>query len=398
MSFLVKRIDQRVFAWIRSLYIRLAEAVFYYVPRVTSLFYPSVLVFEGLEKNSKSPLSFAYIGSNSHRNRDFWVQMSLAEGFRKKDMGRHFVWRVLPFSKSASCKSDFLIIDDNLLSKGYFGSLPGFRIPQTVTMGLDISLPIETLFGSQRRGLERRIRKNKLSYVRAESSESFDDYYHGMYVPYARTKFASTAILSTYEQLRRIFLKGGLIVIKKEEKAVAGQLYDVVNGVVNLHSIGVRDASPEYIQDGDLGACYYFSVLEMKRQGHENLLIGYSRPFLNDGAFKYKLSLKAYMYKANPIPRLWLGLLNDSIGLRHFLAKNPFVFLNEKEAFSYAFFGETEDGKPPRACEDALRLACEGVDGSVFFSFDGFAKSAQTDSPSKGEPLDIRSVKEMMLK
>lgn len=385
-------------ARISNLYLPLAEGVLYYVRRVINLFYPSVSVFEGLEKNSKSPLTFAYIGSNFHQNRDFWVQISLAEGFKRKDMGRHFVWRLLSFLKSASCNSDFLIIDDNLLVKGYFASLPGFRIPSRVTMGLDISLPIGKLFGSQRHGLERRIRKNRLSYVTAKSSESFDDYYHGMYLPYAKTKFSSTAILSTYEELRRVFLRGGLIVVKKEEKAVAGQLYDVVNGVMNLHSIGVRDASPEYVQAGVLGACYYFSALEMKRQGHKELLIGFSRPFLNDGTFKYKLSLNAHMCKENRVPRLWLGFSNDSIGLRHFLVKNPFVFLDEKEDFCYAFFGDTEDGKLPQACEDALRLTCEGVDGSVFFSFDEFAKSAQTDSPPKGEPLDIRSVKEMMLK
>jgi hypothetical protein len=384
-------------ARIRNLYVRLAEGVSYYVRRGIDILYPAVSVFEGLEKNSKAPLTFAYVGSNFHRNRDFWVQLSLAEGFKSKDMGRHFVWQLLSFLKSASCKSDFLIIDDNLLVRGRFGSLPGFKIPSRVTMGLDISLPIGKLFGSQRHGLERRIRKNKLSYVRAESSESFDDYYHRMYLPYAKMRFDSTAILSSYEELRTVFLRGGLLVVNKEDEAVAGQLYDVVNGVTNLHSIGVRDASPEYIQAGVLGACYYFSALEMKEQGHRSLLIGYSRPFLNDGTFKYKLSLNAYMYKEDRIPRLWLGLLNDAIGLRHFLAENPFVFLDEKEGFCYALFGETEAGELPQACEDASRLTCEGVDGSVFFSFGESAKSGQTDGRARGESFEIRSFKEVML-
>lgn len=398
MSFFIEKMNQRIPARIRNLYMRLAKGVSYYGPRVIDLLYPSVSVFDGLEKSSKSPLRFAYIGSNFHQNKNFWVQISLAEGFQTIDMGRHFVWRVLSFLKSASCKSDFLIIDDNLLVRSYFNSLPGFKIPDRVTMGLDISLPIGKLFGSQRHGIERRIRKNRLSYVRAKSRESFDDYYHGMYLPYAKTRFASTAILSAYEELRRIFLSGGLILIKKEDKTVAGQLYEVVNGVVNLHSIGVRDASPQYIQDGVLGACYYFSVLEMKRQGHGNLLIGYSRPFLGDSTFKYKLSLNAYICKEHRIPLLWLGVLADSIGVRQFLARNPFVFLNEKEDLYYALFGETEDGTLPQAGEDALSLICEGLDGCVFFSFEDFVKSAQTDSSSQGEPLNIRSIKEMMLK
>jgi hypothetical protein len=362
------------------------------IKKIKNIIYPPVFIFEGLEKNSKSPLIFAYVGYDSQ----YWAQISLCEDFRKYDMSRHFVWDILSFIKKSPFKCDFFIIENQSLNLQSFCKLPGFKIPRRVNMELDISAPIEKLLGSQRSCIRRKIRQNKLSYLMANDKEAFDDFYYNMFVPYIRKRHALTAYLESHQDLLEMFKRGALILIKKEEKVIAGSLVEFVDQEGRCCRFGVREGKWEYVQEGALGAAYYFIIIEMKKKGYAKLNIGDSRPFFSNGVIKHKILLDASLVKEKKRSCLWMGLLRNSIGLKHFLTNNSFIFLNEKKDFYRAIFGEIKEGELSQKCEDAVKSSCGGLDGTFFFVFDKL-NNGQDRSFLKGCPFIVKPIEEMII-
>ncbi len=393
----IKKLHQKIPPGLQKFYMPFVGNVSYHIQKIVNFIYPPVLIFEGLERGSKSRLTFVYVGFHPQLEH-YWTQISLCEDFRKQDMGRHFSWNIFSFLKKMPFGCDFLLMEENLLTLRCFHIILGFQIPYWVSMELDISAPIEKLLGSQRYSIQRKIRKNKLSHVMTKDRKLFDDYYYNMFLPYIRTRHASTVHLNTYQELLGMFSRGGLILIKKEERIVAGALFEFVGQEVKLRTFGIREGKWEYVLDGALGAAYYFMVVEMKKQGYAKLFIGGARPFLNDGVTRHKILLDAYLAKDKKRSCLWLVLLRNSIGLKHFLTDNPFFFLDEKKDFYRAIFGEFIEGKLSQKCEDVVKSSyCGGLKEAFFFAFNGLNNDQDKNSLNKF-PFVLKSVEDMIIK
>jgi len=404
MLFFIKKIHKNIPSNIREFYMPLVEKILYGIQWCMNFLYPSVTIFEGFEKNSKFPLTFAYIGSAFHKENaydpqleQYWSQICLCDGYRRQDMGRHFIWDILVFLKNLPFKCDFFLIEEDLLSSRCFHTVPGFKTPHWINLEIDITPPIEELFGTQRREIPRKIRKNNLSYLMANDKKSFDDFYYNMFLPYISTKHAATADITSYQEMFRIFSRGGLILIKKGDEAVAGGLLEFVGQQVRARRLGVREGKMEYVQDGVLGALYYFPAVEMKKKGFTSLLTGGARPHFSNGVFKHKLLLGAQMVKEKRLPCLYLGLLNNSVSVKHLLTNNSFIFIDKEKNFYRAIFGEIIEGKLPQESEALLQLSCGGLKGTVFFAFNELNNPPVENLPGE-HPYVLKFFKDMLIK
>ena len=369
MKSFLKKINQKIPQGIRKAYMPLVYAWSYRLQKIFNLIYPSVIVFEGLEKHSQAPLNFVYAGFHSLIS-NYWSEAILSDGFRKYVLGRCFFWDIRSFLKRRDVKCSFMLMEHNELTLKNLNSNPGFRVPYWISMEIDISIPLEELLGRQKADAQRRIRKNGLSFEITHDAKCFDDFFHNMFMPYIQGRHADTALLDTQENLFKIFSKGALILIKREGQILAGGLIEFDNEKVSFRRLGVRDAKWEYVQLGVLGAIYYFLTVEMKKRGYSRLHIGGTRPLLSDGITKYKSSLKAKLEPKNKHSCLWMTFLNDSASVRSFLINNPFIFINKEKKPCRAVFATAGQGISPEGIENILHSCpCEGLAETYLFIF-----------------------------
>ena len=381
---------------IQKLYMPFVSKWSYRLQKSVNLIYPPVFIFEGLEKNSQSPLAFAYAGFDT-RDTDYWAQAVLSADYRKHVLGRHFFWNLRAFLKKGSFNCAFIFQEHNRLTLRYLSSGPGFRVPFWISMEMDISLPFKELLGHQRLDMQRRIRKNGLSHVITRDVKCFDDFYYNMFLPYIQGRHEHMAFLGSYEELLKVFSKGGLVLIKKGDQVLAGGLYELDGSLARLRKFGVRDGKWEYVRYGVLGAAYYFFTAEMKERGYTKTNLGGTRPLLSDGITRYKMSLNTRLDRVEKYSCLWLTFLKDSTPLRSFLINNPFIFFDKRNDAYRAIFIEVHQDTPPEELEGIIRSpVCGGIKETHLFVFGGIDHFSNKVDCSNIPSLRVKSAEDMV--
>lgn len=374
----------------------LVSAWSYRIQKSINFIYPPVFVFEGLEKNSQSPVAFAYAGFDT-RDTDYWAQAVLSTDYRKHSKGRHWVWDLRAFLEKDPSQCAFFLLEHNRLTLRCFSSAPGFRIPFWINFEMDISLPYKELLGRQRLDMERRIRKNGLSHVITQDVKSFDDFYYNMFLPYIKGRHEHMAFLGSYEDMLKTLSNGGLVLVKKGDQVLAGGLFEYDGSLVRLRKFGVRDGKFEYVRLGVLAAAYYFFTLAMKERGYARTNIGGTRALLSDGITKYKMSLNAQLDLTEKHSCLWLAFLKDSPGLRSFLVNNPFIFLDQGNVPHRAIFAKINQDTPMEEIEGLIReLECEGIKETYLYVFGGIEHCSDKIDCSNIPFLHLKSAEDLV--
>jgi hypothetical protein len=101
----------------------------------------------------------------------------------------------------------------------------------------------------------------------------------------------------------------------------------------------VKDGDPAHVKAGVLAALYYFSMSHLINKGYQRLHLGATRPFLRDGVLQYK---KKWGTRIVGSSRRWFVLnpLRNIIGVKAFLANNPFVFESDSGLNGALFVGQ----------------------------------------------------------
>ena len=356
---------------------------------------PKVFIFKGLEKNSKTPLTFAYIGPPS-QTQEYWLQATLDPGFQKHLLGRRFFKSIIPFLKENYLDCNFLLIECNPLTLAYFSKKPGFNIPRWVNMEIDLSVPVEKLLGSERSEIKRMTTKNQLTYEMTKEPRHLDDFYHHMYLPYIQSRYKSTAMINEHLKILKMLYKGELMLIKKQEAVIAGGLLEFRDKNAYFRVLGIRDGKLEHVQSGAIGALYYFITIEIQKRGYKRILIGGRRPLLSDGLTKFKKSIKANLISNDHNDRIWFKLLKDSPSLQSFLINNPFIFYKKDTKPHRAVFMEAKEACSQEELKKALRIsACKGIRDSHLFIFHNIKNSVDYANLLPDPSFTAQSAKEL---
>jgi hypothetical protein len=201
-----------------------------------------------------------------------------------------------------------------------------------------------------------------------------------MYLPYARMRFGKTAWIFSHRHLARLLERGQLLLVKQNSKYLAGALLIEGEKILFSHSLGVRDGNIDYIGKGAVTASYKFTIQWAKDQGYDWIDFGYCRPFLRDGIFVYKkrwgMALKSITRSMN-MGAFGLGFCRYTRSVSTFLAKNPFVFTDQKNFKGLI----VADQSHPLTSEDVQLLVrihrIKGLDNLIVVSPHGFTHEAR---------------------
>jgi hypothetical protein len=133
--------------------------------------------------------------------------------------------------------------------------------------------------------------------------------------------------------------RGRCILLKviRNELAIAGAL--VVTGQSpRLWAIGAQGDNPECRKCSAYTAAYHFAAEYLAGQGHDNMHMGMSRGFLNDGILQYKNKWDQRVIGVDTTGYI-LKILRPAAGSDAFLAGNPYVYMDDDRLFGAVFLG-----------------------------------------------------------
>ncbi|MFZ7132675.1 MAG: hypothetical protein ACOWWR_09990 [Eubacteriales bacterium] len=313
----------------------------------------------GIEIHSGEKLAVLYTGVSINKN--YFAGVLFGSDYKEKYFGRGHI------RKHSECfdknREDFSIViteglkifGKRLLNKGYF------YIPGWVQGHIDLPDDYSDIFKNRRikRDLNR-IKRINYSYEVTRDNSDFNKFYFDMYLPLIQCQHGEAAIIRTYDDMHRKFKKCSLVIIKKDNEAIAGAMvsWDGIHG--KWWYVGVLEGKSEYIHEGVLQALYYYPFEFLHKQGCRRIDMGIVRSFLNDGVMCYKKKWGYKIENENPAG-YFLKILENSPGTRSFLYHNPYV-VTGKDGNSAVFFDETENCTEDLLDRVRYKFLPEGLD------------------------------------
>ena len=301
----------------------------------------------------------------------------------KKGLGKTFIGNVKSDISSYGPNVDLVLIGmDEFFSR--FLSQPGFFVlPEWIMFKMDLTKPFPR--GGRNKGLSnnlRKVRKYQYSFEITRDFAKFENFFHYMYLPYAANKYGELSLVGGFRDLRKIFKKGALLLVNRGNECVAGSLLQMDDMTISARYLGVKDGNFQYVEEGVLAACYYFTITWAGEEGYDWVDFGHCRPFLNDGAFYHKKTWGMEVMKSiRPMLAtkavFGMKVCSHKQGLLDFLAKNPFISLDQGKLKGLIFPQQDH----PLTLEETQALNktyyIPGIDNLVIASLRGFTREAE---------------------
>jgi hypothetical protein len=287
----------------------------------------AVLV-EGKERETGLPLTAFYFG---HYDNYAFILSRLFSAYRvvTKHTGRNS-FQVRRWIAEYSRRASLLCIDSELLFCKLLPRSEYLEIPQWVRQKYNVPDSWEEVLKSFRKNTRRtdlrKVRKFGFTYRITGSEEDYREFYHRMYIPYLRKRFADEVIIEPEWKVLRQCRKGELMHIVRDERVVAAVLLHLLGGRLAYVWVGVPEDLDNDLYTGVFSAMYYFTILYGYTRGCHLIDFLGSRPLLNDGLFRYKRKWGTYV-EDSPVPRgdILLKPLQFTEPVRGFFRTNHFV-------------------------------------------------------------------------
>jgi hypothetical protein len=245
---------------------------------------------------------------------------------------RLFIWDLPRKLAKLGRDAGLVVVRIDVISGALFFPEDYFTIPEWVVHKLSVpESPADLPAGRRRvRGM---VRKRRFSPVVSHEMGDLEMFYRTMYVPYILGRFGAQALLRGSDNHRRIFEgNGGLLFVEWKGQYVAGVLYKVEGKTYYFHVVGVKDGDFSYVERGGLTALFYFTIVQARELGCQQIHFGGTRSFLDDGVFQHKKRWGMRIERHEHIFHdFMLKVRNLSPAVLAFLADNPFVFRDGKQ-------------------------------------------------------------------
>ena len=296
-----------------------------------------VWILWGRETSSKDTLKVLYAGGTLTKN--YLINLLFDSPCVENYLGRKRIWKLLRSIKQIKGDYSFVALEASQTLRTVFQGKNQFFIPLWISSEIDILDEKPECFKNESLNSDlRRIKKNNLSFEVTKDLSHLRNFYWNMYCPYITKRHGNVAFVMRYEVMEHKFKTCELLLIKKGPEYIAGILLVYSKKGARLWSLGIKDGSREYINDGAVGALFYFSYLYLRQKGYEKINLGKSRPFLHDGVLRYKAKWDQKIIRADA-QGLFVKPLLSSPGVKEFFINNPFIF-QEKDCLNVALFIE----------------------------------------------------------
>jgi hypothetical protein len=307
--------------------------------RVIPYIYTDQWIITGTEISSQQNLTIMVNGGEENKN--YLAELAFGSSRLEKYCGKKWLWKASFENRKKIEGYSLRITEVPAKISRFFKKRQDFYVPCWVHGEIDISENFPAIIQNNLsiRSDLRRIAKNGLYSEFTKKTEHFDLFYRKMYLPFIKERYGIRAFYDDRESLKNIFNKGGLILIKKGEEALAGSLIIYEKKIAHPYSFGVKDGNLDYVRLGAIGALYYFAFSHFREKGYGKVNLGHSRAFLKDGVLIYKKKWNLRIDGKHETGFL-ISLLSSTSGSRAFLVNNPFICI-EKKKINGAVFVDT---------------------------------------------------------
>ena len=255
--------------------------------RIARLFASRTWQFDGRERLSGHPMRVIYAGPETQR--EYVIGKILEAGSaRQTDLGRRSLLALDSLSRRHA--ADVMVIAGS-------GSICApVRKPGDVVAPwwIDCSIDVRRIVhGPRKKALAndlRKLRRAEFKYRRAPGTDELRFFYERIYRPTIIGSHGGSALPSSFEQRKTQVASGEaeLLFVTREDEVVGGILIDYREAMPALRDVGALDGRPDLKKLGVISAANYFGFKHLEEAGHEQVSMGLSRPFVDDGVMTYK--------------------------------------------------------------------------------------------------------------
>lgn len=288
-----------------------------------------IFLIKGVEKNNNHPITTLFIGTEESAYQ--FAYLICRQIDRMSLLGRFLPAQINP---SHLPNAEIIMANvrkplANKFLKHDFLFLP------TVSFCLDLRKSINDMIKEFSRRRRRDIKKLKsLNYfctICRGAEKDFDSFYCTMYLPYIEKRFGKAVKPSPYLGTRALYTKnGGIILVKKEKKNLAGILFQMKGKTLYAINYGINIREQNLATRLAGHAALYFLIEWAKKNGITGLDYGLTMPFITDGTFQYKKEWGMFLEPRTDESVWVLKLNNVNDGTLSFLQHNPFILSCEK--------------------------------------------------------------------
>jgi len=303
------------------------------ISRLLDVLKVNVWIITGDEISSKQKLVIIYAGHEVGKN--YLADLAFGGSHRDSYVGRKWLWKIPKTVDESPCDCSLMITEAPKVLRILFRKRKYLYVPCWVSGEIDVSgNDCSFLKNESLKSDVRKIRKNKLHFEATNRPSDLRDFYYNMYIPYITKTHGNRSEIVSYDFVKSEFgerrLLNDLLLIKKEEEYVAGILLGFKNNRAQLWYLGVKDGNLDYVQDGAIGALFYFSVRYLEGKGFTRIGFGRSRPFLRDGVLRFKRKWNPRIFNEYTVGFV-IRPLSWADGVKGFFLNNPFIYEDKAE-------------------------------------------------------------------
>jgi len=310
-----------------------------YLFRLKDIFLP-VMLLKGKEKHSYNDITVLYCGDIYSLH--FITDILFEGNYKKEYLGTYFFLNLKKILSVTSNNADITIIKTDRFFSRILQKRGYMLIPAWINMKIDTSKSFEEIAKKFKKSAKedvRKIKKFNYTYEITKDLEKFDRFFYEIRDPHFKRRVGSKAIPGTtsYLELKIAFRLGSLFTIKDGDQTIAG--FIVVNDKkkASPHFMGIIGEKELYKAAGS--ALFYFFIEWAKENGISLLNFGLSRPFLNDGPFRFKRKWGMTVDLPKRFFDIFALKVNGtcSAAILSFFENNPFLILENKELDGFVF-------------------------------------------------------------
>jgi len=342
----------------------------------------SVYLLQGKEKWGGNSLTTLFLGDE--RGVLYLSNLLYSEEPVKERLGKIFIWRIKSRLNLEIPRTDLIFIKiDGFFSR--FLPRKGFIIiPEWILFMMDLSQPLQEVWNlprNKKKSLRenlKEIKKQNYSYEMTRDPSKFEYFYHQMYLPYTWKRFEKVTVLTSFRDMEKAFKKGQLLLIKRGNEYVAGNILKIDHDTVFSVSLGIKEGKIEYLKEGASTACYYFSILWAKEEVYKWLDFGICRSFFKDGVFDYKKRWGMGIKLSTRVRTVFgIKVCNFHQGVRTLLENNPFIFIDQEKLKGLILVDQNHPLIPEEVQSLVKTYSIPGLDCLVILSDQGFTQRAE---------------------
>jgi len=353
-----------------------------------------VWILWGQETSTKDNLTVLYAGGNLTKN--YLSNLLFAPPYGETYLGWKWCWKLSRIIKQMGSDCSLVAREVSQPLCPLFQKKNSFYIPLWVRGEIDIPDEKAEIFKNETLKSDlRKIRKNNFSFDVTSELSHLENFYWNMYIPYITKRHGQLGFVMGHEIMEHEFKNCELLLIKKDAGYIAGTLIVYSKQGVRLWSLGIKNGDREHINNGAIGALFYFSYLYLKQKGYKKINLGGSRPFLHDGVLRYKKKWNQKIIYADVRGLLVQPLLNRA-GVKGFFLNNPFIF-RQKGHLNVALFVESNQLLDDKAFAMILKeYYLPGISKLFIYRYGEGSGATDTTVPAElNENVEIQSAEDL---